>query len=88
MGGIQSTLDVFGTGAGEFTDHRGIDRTGVGEIRAIDRSNEFATDKVSVALLEIDNRAWSTGFSVNHDDDLCCFVGACPRSAEQVMVRY
>ncbi|MNQ26493.1 hypothetical protein D3C85_397320 [compost metagenome] len=21
MGGIQSTLDVFGTGAGEFTDH-------------------------------------------------------------------
>ncbi len=74
MGGVQRFVDVFGSGAGEFGDRLAVDRRGVGEIVAIDRRNELATDVVAVLGLERNDRAFSTGVCVTHGGYLLAFM--------------
>ena len=66
MGGVERLVDVFGSGTREFGDRLTVDRRGIGEVVAIDRRNEFATNEVAVLGLERNDRAFSTGVCVTH----------------------
>ncbi|MCY1245931.1 hypothetical protein D9M72_591210 [compost metagenome] len=70
MGGVEGLVDVGGAGAREFGDHFTVDRRGVGEVLAIDRGNELATDEVAVARLEGNDGAWGSGLFVDHGGPL------------------
>ncbi|MNK86103.1 hypothetical protein D3C87_1060060 [compost metagenome] len=70
MGGVEGLVDVGGAGAREFGDHFTVDRRGVGEVLAIDRSDKLATDEVAVARLEGNDGAWGSGLCVDHGGPL------------------
>ncbi|MNY58995.1 hypothetical protein D3C86_1953960 [compost metagenome] len=66
MGGIQGFIDVFGSGAREFSDQLAIHRGGIFEVLPLYRRNELTTDVVAVAALEGNLRAFGTGMCVTH----------------------
>ncbi len=55
MGGIQRFFDVFGAGAGNFTEHFAIDWANVVEVLALHRWHELTADVVAIAFFERDD---------------------------------